>query len=134
LPLFGFDLVGAHLLQLVPLILPALLSLLLRNIRRARTSYNPFTTEVPEKAPRIGLSSRFLEFLVIVLLPLVAVCNAVAALYLVGQLPAIPALCLLACLMMGTTAFSELDELREQMLSIVRSHSNLPPAPSAAKL
>ena len=44
------------------------------------------------------------------------------------------ALCLLACLVLGTTAFRELEELREQTLSIVRAHSNLPPAPSVAKL
>jgi hypothetical protein len=130
----GFELLGAHLLQVVPLILPVLLVLLLRHIRRARTSYNPFTTEVPEKEPSIGLKSRLVEFFALIALPLAAVGNAIAALLLVGQLPLLPALAGLFVLWLGSSAFKEVQELREQTLSIVRSHSNLPPAPSVAKL
>jgi hypothetical protein len=127
----GVKLRGAHVLELAPFVLPVLLGLLLARIRRAATSYSPFSTDVPEAAPRVGFDQRTLELLTIVILPLLAVASAGAALVLIGRLPVLGGLTALACLGLGTAAFARLGDLREQTRSIVHSHSMLPPVARA---
>lgn len=125
--LLGLKLSGSKLLQLMPCILPLLLGLLLLRMRSAETSYSPFTTRVPDSLPRVGFKSRSLEFVAIVLLPLVAIASAAASLLLIDQPPVLPALTAVACLPLGSLVFAKLSELREQTVSIVRSHSGFPP-------
>lgn len=120
---------GAYLLQLLPAIMPVLLYVLLVHIRRAATSYSPFSTKVPEQAPRVGFGSRIVEAFVLVVLPLGTAASAATALILINHVPVIPALAAVACFGLGGYAFTELKELREQTVWIVRSHSYLPPEP-----
>jgi hypothetical protein len=129
IPLGPIELSGSYVLQVVPLVLPVLLWLLLGAIRRAATSYSPFSTKVPEKAPRIGLKNRFLELLVLMVLPLAAVACAITALLLIHRIPGLPGLAGLACFTLGGYAFSELRDLREQTERIVHTHSLVPPEP-----
>jgi hypothetical protein len=126
--LFGLNLSGKKLLQLLPCVLVWLLALLALHVRRAETFYSPFTTKVPSALPRIGLKRRWLELLAIVVLPLVSIVSASVSLWEVNQLPILPALSGIACLVLGYHTFVKLKDLREQALSIVRSHSYPPPA------
>ncbi len=123
----GIELTGTSILQLLPCVLPFLLFVLLQRIRRAEVSYSPFATDVPRNLPYVGFRNRFLEFLTIILLPLLAVASAAAALMLNDRLPILPALTGAACVSLGVYAFTKVRELRDQTLSIVR-HSFPPPA------
>jgi hypothetical protein len=129
IPVGPLELSGSYVLQVVPLILPVLLYLLLGAIRRAATSYSPFSTKVPTKTPRIGLRNRFLELLVLMVLPLSAVAAAIAALMFVHRIPVLPGLAGIVCFSLGGYAFSELRDLREQTERIVHTHSLVPPEP-----
>jgi hypothetical protein len=124
--LLGIELDGTLLLAFLPCILPLLLAMLLRRIRRAEISYSPFGPQLPRSLPWVGLKNRFLEFLVIILLPLFAVFTAAAALVLNGSVPFVPALSGIACVTLGVYAFTQVRELRDQTLSIAR-HSYPPP-------
>ncbi len=123
----GLELEGTLLLALLPCILPALLALLLMRIRRAEVSYSPFGAKVPRSLPMVGFKNRFLDFVVIILLPLFAVGMAAVSLVLNDRVPIIPALTAVACVTLGVYAFAEVRALREQTQSIVR-HSYPPQA------
>jgi hypothetical protein len=107
--------------------LPLLLLLLLRRLKAAGGSYSPFTTEVRGELPRVGLKTRALELLALVILPCLAAASAATALLFVGQLPVLPALSAAACLVLGSSAFGKLGDLQELVASVVHSHSYPPP-------
>jgi hypothetical protein len=125
--LLGVNLSGRKVLQLLPCALVALLALLALHMRRAETSYSPFTSIVPSSLPRVGLKLRWLELLAIVVLPLVSIVNASISLWQINQLPILPVLSGVTCVVLGYHAFVKLKDLREQALSIVRSHNSYPP-------
>lgn len=124
----GMSLSGAKVLQLAPCFLPFVLAFLLLQMRRAETFYSPFTTKVPSAVPHVGFKYRTLEFAVLVILPVLAPVGASVALGLIHELPILPALSGVICLGLGCYAFRKLQDLREQAISIVRSHSYPPPA------
>jgi hypothetical protein len=126
--LLGLSLSGKKVLQLLPCALVWLLALLALHMRRAETFYSPFTTKVPSSLPQVGLKLRWLELLALVILPLVSIASACVSLWQINQLPILPALSGVACLVLGYHAFVKLKDLREQAISIVRSHSYPPPA------
>jgi hypothetical protein len=126
--LLGLSLSGKKVLQLLPCVLVVLLSLLALHMRRAEKFYSPFTTKVPNSLPQVGLKLRWLELLALVVLPLVSIVSACVSLWQINQLPVLPALSGIACLVLGYHAFVKLKDLRDQALSIVRSHSYPPPA------
>jgi thiol:disulfide interchange protein len=123
----GLELGGGAVLQLTPCILPLLLLLLLSRMRAVSSTYNPFRTRVKSALPRVGFRTRVLDALAIVVLPLVAAVLAVASLMIVGQLPALPLLAAVFCLLLGGYAFVKLGELQRLMEDVVRSHSVPPP-------
>jgi hypothetical protein len=125
---WGVSLSGKKLLQLLPCALVVLLVLLALKMRRAEKFYSPFTTKVPSSLPQVGLKLRWLELLALLILPLVSIVSACVSLWQLNQLPILPALSGIACLVLGYHAFVKLKDLREQALSIVRSHSYPPPA------
>jgi len=127
---FGTELSGTSVLQLMPCVLPCLLWLLLVLLRRAETSYSPFATKVPDSPPSVGFDNRFIEFIAIFILPLSAVASAASALVIDGRLPIGPALTGFACVALGVYAFTKIQDLREQTVSIVRSQSMPPVAPT----
>jgi hypothetical protein len=130
----GFELGGGAVLQLAPCILPLLLLFLLGRMRAVASDYNPFRTRVKSALPRVGFRTRLLDALAIVVLPLVAPVLAVASLMIVGQLPALPLLAAVSCLLLGAYAFIKLGELQRLMEDVVRSHSVPPPEEQPASL
>ena len=126
--ILGMSLSGSKVLSLLPCALVALLLLLFVQIRRAETSYSPFSTKVPSSLPRVGFKQRWLELVAIVVLPLVPMVSAAVSLWQINQLPVLPALSALTCLALGGVVFVKLSDLRNQTISIVRSHSYPPPA------
>jgi len=128
--LLGVKLNGTILLQILPAILPCLMWLLLVSLRRAETAYSPFGTKVPTTPPSVGFENRFIEFIAIFVLPLAAVASAATALVLDARLPVGPALTGVACVALGVYAFTKVQEIREQTVSIVQSQS-IPPPPAA---
>jgi hypothetical protein len=125
--LAGIKLGGVAVLQLIPCILPVLLLLLLTRMRAVAQTYNPFRTRVKEALPRVGFRTRILDALAVVVLPLLATVFAVASLMIVGQIPALPLLAAVACLLLGAYAFIKLGELQRLVEDVVRSHSVPPP-------
>jgi hypothetical protein len=125
--LAGIKLGGGAVLQLTPCILPLLLLLLLGRMRAVSLDYNPFRTRVRSALPRVGFRTRFLDALAIIVLPLAAPVLAVASLMIVGQIPALPLLAAVLCLVLGAYAFIRLGELQRLMEDVVRSHSVPPP-------
>ena len=126
--LLGIRFGGMTVLQLLPCLLPVLLALLLLRIRAVSTSYNPFGTTLDSALPRVGFRNRSIECLVLVILPVLAAALAATSLLLVGQVPALPVLTAVACLLLGGYAFSKLGELQSLVEAVVRSHSSYPPA------
>jgi len=124
----GLVLTGALALQVLPCILIVLLMRVLRATRLAAVGYSPFTARLITTLPRVGFKYRFLELVVLVLLPLLTVMCAALALVVVGQLPILPALCGIACVALGSEAFVKLQELRDLSVSIEQYHS-YPPKP-----
>jgi hypothetical protein len=122
----GLKVGGMTVLQLLPCVLPLLLYFLLRRMRAVAGTYNPFGTQVTAGLPRVGFGGRALDALVLVVLPLLAACCAAASLLLVGQVPALPVLTAVLCLLLGGWAFIKLGELQSLMQDVVRSHSNPP--------
>lgn len=125
--LAGVELSGSTVLQLCPCILPLMLLWLLRRMRAVTLDYNPFRTRVQGALPRVGFPSRLLDALAIVVLPLTSAALAVSALMIVGQIPALPLLAAVSCLIVGAYAFVKLGELQRLMEDVVRSHSVPPP-------
>ena len=128
--LLGIRLGGMTVLQLVPCILPLLLAASLLRMRAVAGAYNPFTTRVRGTLPRIGFGSRVIDLLVLVVLPLAAAGCAMTSLVLVGQVPALPVLTAVACLVLGIHTFTRLGELQNLREDVVRSHSYPPPEDS----
>jgi hypothetical protein len=108
-------------------VLPLLLQLLLTRMRAVTRTYNPFRTRVRSALPRIGFRTRLLDAVAVVILPLTAAAFAIMSLILVGQLPALPLVAAVACLLLGSYAFIKLGELQRLAEDVVRSHS-VPPA------
>jgi hypothetical protein len=77
--------------------------------------------------PRVGFKSRVLDAVVLVILPFGAGACAAAALLMIGQVPALPVLAAVACLLLGGYAFTKLGDLQNLVEDVVRSHSNPPP-------
>jgi hypothetical protein len=125
---------GSKLLQLFPCAVPVLLALLLLQMRRTEAYYSPFTTKVPSSLPRIGLKHRALELLGLVLVPLLVSGFAAAGLLMLRQFPLLPLISAFGSGVLGTLAFVKLGDLREQVISIVRSHSYPPPAADLSPL
>lgn len=123
----GITLGGGAVLQLVPCILPLLLLFLLGRMRAVALDYNPFRTRVRTALPRVGFRTRLLDALAIVVLPLTAAVLAVSSLMIIGQIPALPLVAAVACLVLGGYAFIKLGELQRLMEDVVRSHSVPPP-------
>jgi len=127
--LAGLKLGGMTLLQIVPCVLPLLLYFVLVRMRAVARTYNPFGTRVTAALPRVGFGGRLLDGLVLIGLPLTAAGCAAASLLLVGQVPALPVIAAVACLLLGGYAFVELGELQNLMQDVVRSHSHPPEEP-----
>jgi hypothetical protein len=125
--LMGIKLGGMTVLQLLPCILPLLLAASLWRMRAVAGAYNPFTTRVRGSLPRIGFGSRVLDALVLVVMPLTAAGCAMTSLMLVGQVPALPVLTAVVCLVLGIHTFTRLGELQNLRDDVVRSHSYPPP-------
>ncbi len=123
----GTKLSGMSVLQILPAILPFFLWLLLVRLRRAESSYSPFGKAVPTTRPSVGFENRFIEFVAIFVLPLAAVASAAGALVLNGRVPVGPLLTGMACVALGVYAFTKVQEIREQTVSIVHSQSLAPP-------
>jgi hypothetical protein len=124
--LLGIKLGGMTVLQFVPCLLPLLLCLLVIRMRAVGGNYNPFGTTVSQALPRVGFRHRTLECLVLVILPFLAAASAAASLLLVRQVPALPVLTAIACLLLGGYAFTKLGELQSLVEDVARSHSNPP--------
>jgi hypothetical protein len=124
--LLGIKLGGMTVLQFVPCLLPLLLCLLVIRMRAVGGNYNPFGTTVNRALPRVGFRHRALECLVVVVLPFLAAASAAASLLLVRQVPALPVLTAIACLLLGGYAFTKLGELQSLVEDVARSHSNPP--------
>ncbi|HEX6241216.1 MAG TPA: hypothetical protein VFZ61_10000 [Polyangiales bacterium] len=125
---------GSKLLQLFPCVVPVLLALLLLQMRRTEAFYSPFTTKVPNTLPKVGLKHRALELLGLVVVPLLVSGFAAAGLLLLRQFPLLPLISAFGSGVLGTLAFSKLEDLRNQAISIVRSHSYPPPAADLSPL
>jgi hypothetical protein len=123
----GFKLGGMTVLQLLPCALPPLLLLLLMRMRAAARSYNPFGTKVRGAMPRVGFWNRPLDAVIVIVLPVLAAISAASSLVLVGQVPALPVLNAVVCLLLGGYAFMKLGELQTLIEEVIRSHSNPPP-------
>jgi hypothetical protein len=130
----GLKIGGMTVLQLLPCILPLLLALLLARVRAVAISYNPFHTKVRGVMPRVGFKSRVLDAVVLVVLPFGAGACAAAALLMIGQVPALPVLAAVACLLLGGYAFTKLGDLQNLVEDVVRSHSNPPPDPDDSSM
>jgi hypothetical protein len=100
---------------------------LLSRMRAVSLNYNPFRTRVKTALPRVGFRTRVLDALAVVVLPLAATVLAVASLVIVGQIPALPLVAAVACLLLGAYAYVKLGELQRLMEDVVRSHSVPPP-------
>ena len=124
--LAGARLSGALVLQVLPLLLPVLLLLVRARTRELAVSYSPFSTKVPGSLPRIGFNNRFFDALVVIVLPVLTTLSAAASLLLIGQLPVLPFLALLGCVLLGLSAFHKLSEAKEMVHSVVHSHSYPP--------
>jgi hypothetical protein len=131
LELAGLKLSGMTLLQLLPCALPLLMLLLRRRLKSAAASYSLFGTKIYGAMPTVGFRSRSLEGLAVVALPLLACLSAGLSLFLVGELPVLPALSALACLVLGSRIFVRVGELQGLVASVVHSHSYPPPDPRA---
>jgi hypothetical protein len=118
---------GAFVLQLVPCVLPLLLLWLLGRIHALAVSYSPFTTEVRASLPRPGFAQRWLEFVTVLAMPLIACGTAAASLVAIDRTPALPALSAGLCFFLGVRAYGKLADLGELVDSVVQSHS-YPPA------
>lgn len=127
LPVAGFHVSGAHVLHVLPCLLVIALAYLLRTMRRAAVAHSPFTARAITSLPRVGLRYRLLELLVVVLLPLVAIACAALSLWMLGQLPIVPAVAAVACAVLGSDAFMKLQDLRDLSVSIMQYHSYPPP-------
>ena len=123
----GFKIGGMTLLQLLPCCLPFLLALCVMRMRAVSSSYNPFGTKVRGDLPRVGFMNRVFDLLIVVLLPVAASVGAAVALMMVGQVPALPVINAIVCLLLGGYAFMKLGELQTLIEEVVRSHSNPPP-------
>lgn len=123
----GIKIGGMTLLQLLPCVLPFLLALVLMRMRAVSSSYNPFGTKVKGSLPRVGFMNRLFDALIVVGLPVVASVGAAVALMMVGQVPALPVINAIVCLLLGGYAFMKLGELQTLIEEVVRSHSNPPP-------
>jgi hypothetical protein len=118
---------GMTVLQALPALLPLLLLAFLSRMRHVSVSYNPFGTTVTDPLPRVGLHSRAVELLALVLLPLIAVALTIHALWAVAQLPIVPVVAGVAAIGLGIYAFVELGSLQNLVEAVVRSHSSYPP-------
>jgi hypothetical protein len=123
----GFKIGGMTLLQILPCVLPFLLALVLMRMRAVSSSYNPFGTKVKGSLPRVGFMNRLFDAVIVVLLPVGASVGAAVALMMVGQVPALPVINAIVCLLLGGYAFMKLGELQTLIEEVVRSHSNPPP-------
>lgn len=121
----GLKVGGMTVLQLAPCLLIGLLALLLMRIRSATATYSPFST-TPDELRRVGLKSRILELLVIVLLPFAAAASAAMALLMIDHVPVLPVLTAAVCVALGGYTFMQLGELKGLVDSVVR-HSSYPP-------
>lgn len=120
--LAGVTLSGVTALQLLPCALPLMLGFLLRRMRAVTKTYNPFRMHVQAALPRVGFSTRALDALALVALPLTAATFAIASLVLIGQLPALPLIAAVMSLMLGAFAFVKLGELQSLAEDMFRSH------------
>jgi hypothetical protein len=125
--LLGMRVGGMTVLQILPCILPFLVFIALSRMRAVRESYNPFGTTIDSALPRVGFGARVVDGVVLVLLPFVAATSAATALLFIGQVPALPVLAAVSCLLLGIYTFGKLGELQTLIEAMVRSHSNPPP-------
>lgn len=130
----GFRIGGMLVLQLLPALLPLLLLAFLSRMRHVSVSYNPFGTSVDDGLPHVGLHSRSVELLVLVIVPLIAVLLSIHALWALAELPVVPVVAGVAALGLGIYAFVELGSLQNLVEDVVRSHSSAPPARSEPSL
>jgi hypothetical protein len=115
-------------LQFLPCLLPLLQILLLLRTRAVGAGYNPFGTTIDSALPQVGFRSRLLDALVIVILPVVAAACAASSLLLIGQVPVLPVLTAIVCLLSGFYVLGKLGELQSLVEAMVHSHSSHPPA------
>jgi hypothetical protein len=132
LELGGVKLGGMTLLQFIPLALLPLFIGLIRRSRGVGATYNPFDRPDVESLPMVGVGASFLNLIVLVVLPLAGCLLCAWSLFQVGQMPIVPVLCALATIGLGLGSYFALNELLDLRDAITRSHSNPPPAPSAA--
>ena len=123
----GIRLGGMTLLQFLPCILPLLVFIVIARMRAVSESYNPFGTTIDSALPRVGFGARALDAVVLVVLPVAAAANAAVALLFIGQVPALPVISAVLCLVLGIYAFGKLGDLQGLVEAVVRSHSNPPP-------
>jgi|GEM_PF-3886507 len=128
LELEGFSVRGAWLLQLCPLLCALALAWARARVERAASSHRLFGAQPPGALPRVGFDKRFQELCVVVLLPLAACVSAAVALWLLAELPVLPAIAFTVCAPLSLRVFAKLDELRVLNRSIVQYHSYPPPA------
>jgi hypothetical protein len=126
--LLGIRFGGMTVLQFMPCLLPLVLVLLVVRMRAVRAGYNPFGTTIDSSLPRVGFRSRTLDFVVVIVLPFVAAASAATSLLLIGQVPVLPVLSAIACLLLGSYAFGKLGDLQALVEAVVHSHSSHPPA------
>jgi hypothetical protein len=125
---------GMTVLQFMPCLLPFLLVLLVLRIRAVRAGYNPFGTTLDSSLPRVGFRIRAFDFIALVVLPFAAAASAASSLLLISQVPVLPVLTAIACLIMGVYSFGKLGELQALVEAVVHSHSSHPPAGAAARV
>lgn len=128
--LFGLKLGGMTLLHVLPVLLPAVLFLLLVQIRRVSVSYNPFGTVEALSLPRVGLGPRVVDAAVLAILPFVAAILATISLIAIAEIPVLPLLSGFLSLGLGAYVFIELGSLQSLIEAVSRSHSTPPPPKS----
>ena len=126
--LLGIPFGGMTVLQFLPCLLPLVLVLLVLRMRAVRAGYNPFGTTIDSSLPRVGFRSRTLDFVVVIVLPFAAAASAATSLLLIRQVPVLPVLSAIACLLAGSYAFGKLGDLQALVEAVVHSHSSHPPA------
>ncbi|HEY2732391.1 MAG TPA: hypothetical protein VGI70_00320, partial [Polyangiales bacterium] len=131
--LLGIRFGGMTLLQFLPCLLPLLQILVMLRMRAVGAGYNPFGTTIDSALPRVGFRNRSIDLLVIVILPVAAAACAASSLLLIGQVPVLPVLTAIVCLILGFFVLSKLGDLQSLVEAMVHSHSSHPPAKTIEK-
>lgn len=125
-----FQIGGTTALQVAPLLFLAVLGMLLQRVRSVRRSYNPFDAPPDMVLPKVGFGPTALNFLPLVVLPLLACAVCTWSLVQLEQIVILPVLACVVSLVLGAWTFAALQALLNLRDAVRRTHSSIPGAPS----